>query len=645
MDISTLSKQLNMSVAQLRVRINQAGFRVSPKANKIDNQMAKQILNSLSQQRAPVQTGPKEPKEVSLPAVMSVKELAQILGLDVTVVIKKLIQNGVLASINEEIDYDTAAIVASDLGYNVSETKKSTTRLGLGFVNDAIESEQKEKPDEFVVRPPIVAVMGHVDHGKTTLLDTIRKTKVVEKESGGITQHIGAYQVPHKDKLVTFLDTPGHEAFSAMRARGANVTDIIVLVVAADDGVKPQTVEVINRAKLTQTPLIVAMNKVDKPDANPERVKKELADYGVLIEEWGGTTPIAKISGLTGQGVDELLELILLQAEVMELKANPNGQVLATVIESNLSRTQGPTATVLVQNGTLKLGDIVALGKAHGKVRSMEDSVGKKIKQASPAQPVLITGLSEVPQVGDILRVYPTVDEARSVAMEVVKSERAKKFQTSSKLNVAGKELNLIIKADVLGSLEAIGDALNKLKNNEVKINILEQGVGEINENDILRAQSANGIIIGFHTRLNPQAAKLAQARKVPVQLYDIIYELVEDLTRQVIDMLTPEVMRTDLGRAKILAVFRTEKDKMIVGGTVAEGKIKDKAQVEIKRAGSDEIVGRGQITELQQNKIKSNEVLRGTEFGVSIKTTTKILEGDVLVVYEESVRKRGLQG
>ena len=642
MDISTLSKQLNMSVATLRFRMNQAGFRINPKANKIDNQLAKQVLNAFTQKQAPTPTSA-TPKQVSLPAVMSVKEFAQILGLDVTLVIKKLIQNGVLASINEEIDYDTAAIVASDLGFEVSETKQATTRLGMGYVSEAVEAEKQDNADKFVIRPPIVAVMGHVDHGKTTLLDTIRKTKVVAGESGGITQHIGAYRVNHQNKSLTFLDTPGHEAFSAMRARGANVTDIIVLVVAADDGVKPQTIEVINRAKLTQTPMIVAMNKVDKPDANPERVKKELADYGVLIEEWGGQTPIAKISGLTGVGVDDLLDLILLQAEVMDLKANPEGQVLATVIESHLSRTQGSTATVLVQNGTLKLGDIVGLGKAFGKVRSMEDDKGKKVKTAGPSDPVLLTGLSEVPQVGDILKVYSTLEEARAVSMEIVKSERAKKFQTGNKLNLTGKDLNLVIKADVQGSIEAINDALNKLKNNEVKLNILEEGAGEINENDVLRAASAGGVIIGFHTRINAQAAKLAQARKVPVQLYDIIYELVEDLTRQVIDMLTPEVMRTDLGRVKILAVFRTEKDKMIVGGTVAEGKIKDRALVEIKRG--EEIVGRGVITELQQNKIKTSEVLRGNEFGVNIKTTTKILDGDILIVYEEAVRKRNLEG
>lgn len=639
MDISTLSKQLNMSAQQLRFKIREAGFFVSPKANKIDNLLAKQILNNLSQKKAPVPTG--EPKEISLPKVLSVKELASKLGLDITVVIKKLIQNGVMATINEEIDYDTAAIVAADLGFQVSEKQESTIRLGLGYVSEAIKQELVDKSGEFIIRPPIVAVMGHVDHGKTTLLDTIRKTKVVETEAGRITQHIGAYQVSRNGKLVTFLDTPGHEAFAAMRARGANVTDIIVLVVAADDGVKPQTIEVINRAKLTATPLIVVINKVDRPDANIERVKKELSDYGVLIEEWGGTVPVAKISALTGAGVDELLDLILLQAEVLDLKANPKGATLATVIESHVSRTLGPVATVVVQNGSLNLSDFFAAGKAYGKIRSMLDAKGMKIKTAGPATPVLITGLSDVPTAGDILKTYTILDEAKAYAEVIVKSERAKKIAGHKRLSFTGKDLNLIIKVDVLGSLEAINEVLSKLKNTEVKLNILEEGAGEINENDVLRAAAANATIIGFHTRLNVQAAKLAQAKKVPVQIYDVIYELLEDLTRQVVDMLTPEVLRTELGRAKILAIFRTEKDKMIIGGSVAEGKIKQDAQFEIKRG--DIIVGKGQVLELQQNKIKSNEVLRGSEFGASIKGLVKIEVSDVLVLFEETVRKKTL--
>jgi translation initiation factor IF-2 len=640
MDISSLSRQLNMSVAQLRFKMNAAGFRVNPRANKIDNYLAKQVLNALAT-KPQADTKPAVPKEISLPKVLSVKELAAKLNLDITVVMKKLIQNGVMATINEEIDYDTAAIVASDLGFNVSEVQEQTTKLGLGYVAEVMTAEQKAQPDSFVPRPPIVAVMGHVDHGKTTLLDTIRKTKVVDTEAGRITQHIGAYQAIRNNKPITFLDTPGHEAFAAMRARGANVTDVIVLTVAADDGVKPQTIEVINRAKLTGTPLIVAINKIDKPDSNIERVKKELADYGVLIEEWGGTTPVAKISALTGQGVDELMDLALLQAEVLDLKANPTGQTLGTVIESHVSRTLGSVATILVQNGTLKMSDIVAAGKAYGKVRSMIDDTGKKLKEAGPSMAVQITGLSDVPNAGDILKTYTTLDEAKNVSTSVIKSERAKKIAGSKPLNLNGKELNLIIKVDVLGSLEAINEALNKLKNAEVKLNILEEGAGEINENDILRAASANALVVGFHTKMSPQAARLAQSRQVPVQLYDIIYELLEDLTKQVIDMMTPEVLRTELGRVKILGVFRTEKDKMIVGGTVAEGKIKDQAQFEIKRG--DEILGKGQVLELQQNKIKTKEVLKGTEFGTSVKTSAKILEGDILVVFEESIRKKTL--
>ncbi|MDP4001400.1 MAG: translation initiation factor IF-2 [bacterium] len=640
MDISTLSKQLNMPATKLRATMKAAGFFVSPRANKIDNQLAKRVLATLGPQ-TPVTPLTEEEKEVKIPKVLAVKELAQILNLEINVVIKKLIENGVLASINEEIDYDTAAIVATDLGFNVQEQASTTTRLGLGYVTDVIIEEMKKNPSNFVLRAPVVAVMGHVDHGKTTLLDTIRNTKVVEKESGSITQHIGAYQVKKGDKPITFLDTPGHEAFSAMRARGANVTDIIVLVVAADDGIKPQTIEVINRAKITSTPVIVAINKVDKPDANVERVKKELSDQGLVIEEWGGMVPVANISSLTGQGVDELLDLVLLQADVMALKANPTGKMLGTVIESHVSKTQGSVATILVQNGTLNLSDIVAAGRAFGKIRTMTDASKKKIKIAGPSTPVLITGLSTTAEVGDILRAYESLEEARSTAQEVLKSERAKRIQGTRQMKTTGKDLNLIIKVDVRGSLEAINEALDKLKNSEIKINVLEEEAGEINENDVLRAATADAVIIGFHTRLSPQAAKLVSQKGVAVQLYSVIYELVEDLTKQVVDMMTPEVMRTDLGRAKILAVFRTEKEKMIVGGSVAEGKIKDKARVEIKRG--DTIIGIGEITQLQQNKQETKEVLGGSEFGVSIKTTTNILEGDVLIVFEEIVKQKSL--
>lgn len=671
MDISTLSKQLNIPAGQLRAKMNAAGFYVSPRANKIDNYLAKQVLATF---RPKVEAVVSKQKEIKLPNVLTVKELALKLGLEVSVVIKKLIENGVLASINEEIDYDTAAVVAHDLGFNVLEEQEAGSRLGAGFVMEAVKKEQDERPADFVVRPPVVAIMGHVDHGKTTLLDTIRKTRVVEEEAGRITQHIGAYQVevppkegpksrvtptgsrgsrgiPPPDQVrgrddfanrkITFLDTPGHEAFAAMRARGANVTDIIVLVVAADDGVKPQTIEVINRARFTDTPLIVAINKIDKPDANIERVKKELSDYGVVIEEWGGKVPVAKISAQTGHGVDDLLDLILLQAEVLDLKAHPSGQTLGTVIESRISKTLGSSATVLVQNGTLHLQDVIAVGKAFGKVRTMLDAKGARVKFAAPATPVMITGFSDLPQAGDILKTYLSADEAKAAALIVAKSERAKKIQGSGVLKLESQELNLIIKADVAGSIEAINEALSKLKNTEVKLNLIEEGVGEINENDILRAASASAAVIGFHTRLSPQAAKLAQSKKVTVQLYDVIYELVEDLTRQVVEMLIPEVIRTELGKAKILAVFRTEKEQMIVGGRVIDGKIQKLAQLEIMREG--QVVGKGQVLELQQNRMEVKEVLKDFEFGLKVKTDVKIQVGDILVVYEESVRKKSL--
>lgn len=639
MDISTLSKQLNMSAQQLRTKMNAAGFRISPRANKIDNQTAKRVIQAFGVKESAPESAASS-KDVSLPKVMTVKELAAILRLDVATVIKKLILSGVMATINEEIDYDTAAIVATDLGYNVSDAPEATARLGVGYVAEVLAEEKKTAADDFVVRPPLVAVMGHVDHGKTTLLDTIRKAKVVDTESGGITQHIGAYQIKKDGKPITFLDTPGHEAFSAMRARGANVTDIIVLTVAADDGVKPQTVEVINRAKLTQTPLIVAINKIDKPDANIERVKKELADFGVLIEEWGGNVPVAKISAIKGEGVDDLLDLILLQAEVMELKANPKGQTLGTVIESHLSKTLGSVATVLVQNGTLNLSDFVSVGRAAGKIRSMTDDKGRKVKTAGPSAAVQITGLSDVPSAGDILKTYDSIEAAKDAALAVAKSERAKRIMSQGMVRIAGtKDLNLIIKVDVDGSLEAITGALDKLKNDEVKINVIDQGVGEINENDVLRAESAGGLILGFHTRVNSQATRLAQSKGVPIQQYDIIYELVEDVTQQVLALMTPEVVRGDLGRAKVLAVFRTEKERQVVGGTVVEGKLKDSAGVEIKR--DDEVIGTAEVIELQQNKLKTKEVLQGFEFGLNLKTTTKIAEGDTLVFFEETVKKK----
>lgn len=644
MDLSSLSSQLNISTQELRSRARDKGFFISPRANKIDNQLAKKILETLAvklpTQQASLSAAPAVQKKIKLPSYIKVRDFAVLLNLPVTDVIKVLIQNGVMATINEEIDFDTASIVAQDLSFGVeSEMATETADYGIAFLQKVLTGEKDEnlKP-----RPPIVAIMGHVDHGKTTLLDTIRKTKIAEGESGGITQHIGAYRVKKNDKWITFLDTPGHEAFSEMRARGANVTDIIVLVIAADDGVKPQTLEVINRAKFTETPMIVAINKVDKPDANVMRAKQELAGVGVLTEEWGGKTIAVEISAKQNLGIDTLLEMILLTAEVENFRANPEGQTLGTIIESKITQGKGTTATVIVQNGKLKVGDIIAAGPAYGRIRSLEDEHGKKLKEAGPSAPAQISGLSEVPQSGDVLQVFDNLDKAKEVAAISQKKLRSHKLAVRKLIgDIKSKTLNLIIKADVQGSLEAIKQSIAKLKNDEVKINILGEGIGEVNESDILLAASSKATVLAFRVKINPKSASLSKLKQVTIDPYDVIYELIEDLTKAIIEMFTPETEKITLGKGKILAVFRTEKTQMIVGGRVEEGEIKKQSHISIWRGDAE--LGRGEITELQQNKQTAKGVLAESEFGMKLKTSIKIKEGDVLESYEEKIKQKTL--
>lgn len=642
MDLSTLSRQLNISIRELRSQMKAAGFRVSPKASKVENSLAKDILQKLSGKPVVAPLAEQSPAKIQVPSFITVKDFALKLHQPATVVIKKLIQNGVMASINEEIDQETAAIIASEFGAEVEAESAGTEghRLGLGYIHDYLAQED---PAALKPRPPIVAVMGHVDHGKTTLLDTIRKTNVAATESGAITQHIGAYQVEHQGRLITFLDTPGHEAFAAMRARGANVTDIIVLVVAADDSVKPQTAEVINRAKLTKTPLVVALNKIDKPDANPDKVKADLASLGVMVEDFGGQVPAVPISAKQGTGIDKLLEIILLTADVEDMKANPDGQTLGAVIDSHLSRGQGSVATVLVQNGTLKLGDPVVVGVSYGKIRTMEDAAGHKLKTAPPATPVLISGLSTVPEVGDILKVSASLEEAKQQAALIQKQERAKRLQSRPVLKVDPnkKEFKVILRADVQGSLEALADVLSKLGSEEVKLNIVDQGVGEITESDIQLAENTQSVILGFRTRISPAAAKMAKQRNVTVDVYEIIYELVEAVTSVLLAMMPVVVVVTVLGHAKIKAIFRTEKDAMIVGGVVTDGKVLDKKKFRILR--DKTLFGEGKIEELQQNRVEVDEVTEGKECGLRVQTKSVIKAGDILEIFDEVVKKREL--
>ncbi len=646
MNLSSLSSQLNISIQELRQKASAKGFVISPRANKIDNHLAKQILTSLNETEKPVEKIPKEPKKVALPAYIKVRDFAALLELPVVDVIKVLIKNGVMATINEEVDFETATIIAQDLGFEVeSEQSAEVEQYGLAFLQNTLSEEKKEN---LVKRPPIVAVMGHVDHGKTTLLDAIRQTDVVAGESGGITQHIGAYRVKKNDQSITFLDTPGHEAFVEMRARGANVTDLIVLVVAADDSVRPQTIEVINRAKFTNTPLIVAINKIDKENANIMKVKQELAENGILTEEWGGKTIAVEVSAKKNTGIDQLLEMILLQAEVEDFKANPNGKVLGTVIESHTLLGKGSVATIIVQNGTLKVGDIIVAGAAHGRIKTLEDEHGKKLKAATPSMPVQISGFSELPEVGDILQTTETLEEAREIALQVQKKNRSHRLANRPTLqgDSENKTLNLILKADVAGSLEAIKQSFDKLKNDEVTINILSEGVGEVNETDILQAETSKATVVAFRVKTNPKAINLAKQKKVAIDSYEVIYELLEDVTSAVIKMFTPEMEKVSFGRGTILGIFRTEKGQMIIGGKVNEGEIRKSKPIAIIRKdneGNEYEAGRGEILDLQQNKVATKEVGKGNEFGMKVKSQTKIQEGDTIESFEESLKLKTL--
>lgn len=637
MNLSSLSHELNMSIQDLRTKANAAGFRISPRANKIDNYLAKQIKDALQpkKQEAPKSTGP---KKVTLPSFVKVRDFADLLGLPATEVIKTLIKNGVMATINEEVDFETATIIAQDLGYEVSAQQEGNQELGTGYLQEQLAAQEDKQP-----RPPIVAVMGHVDHGKTTLLDAIREADVVSGESGGITQHIGAYQVKKNGKLITFLDTPGHEAFVEMRARGANVTDLIILVVAADDSVRPQTIEVINRAKFTNTPLIVAINKIDKPGANVMKVKQELAENGVLTEDWGGKVIAVEISAKQKQGIDQLLEMILLQAEVENYTANPNGKILGTVIESHVAQGKGAVATIIVQNGTLHVGDIMVAGIGYGRVKSMDDEHGKKLKSAGLSTPALISGFSDLPEAGDIFQVTADLEEARSIATTAQKLKHSRRLTARPKLqgDVESKTLNLILKTDVAGSLEAIKQSLAKLKNDEVQINILSESIGEVNENDVLLADSSKGTIIAFRVKTNPKAINLAKQKQVAIDSYDVIYELLENITSAVVQMFTPEMEKATFGKGKVLAIFRTEKGQMIIGGNVTEGEIRKNKPVAIWREQQE--LGRGEILDLQQSKVATKEVTQGAEFGMKIKTNVKIAEGDTIESFEETLKQKTL--
>lgn len=612
------------------------------------NNNFKKIANT--NKPAPVETEKKvqqvKIKNIEIEEPIVVRDLADKMGVPVNNVISKLILLGVMVNMNQEIDYETAALIGEEFGVVIS---KKEIIDELKVIEDSIEHDDVDDEKDLLPRPPIVTVMGHVDHGKTSLLDAIRNTAVTKQEAGGITQHIGASQVEINGKKITFLDTPGHEAFTSMRARGAKVTDMAILVVAADDGVKPQTIEAINHAKAAGVPIIVAVNKIDKETANIDRVKQELSEQGVLPEDWGGDTIFVPVSAKKHIGIEELLEMILLVAEVQELKANPNRSAKGTIIEAKLDKGRGSVATVLIQKGTLKKGDVVLVGSAHGKVRAMFSSKGKRISQAGPSVPVEILGLSHTPQAGDTLVVMDSEKNAKNIAEKRKDKKHLENMNLTSKVSLEDlydriqkgevKDLNIIIKADVSGSIEAVKQSLQKQSLDEVKVNPIHGGVGGINENDIMLASASNAIVIGFNVRPSVAAMELAKRENVDVRTYNIIYNAIEDIKSAVKGMLAPIYKEVVMGRAEVRATFKVPNVGIVAGVYITSGKVTRKSNIRLLR--NDIVIHDGKITSLKRFKDDASELNTGFEGGIGIENYNDIKEGDVMEAYVMEEIKR----
>ncbi|NCU16490.1 translation initiation factor IF-2 [Pallidibacillus pasinlerensis] len=575
------------------------------------------------------------PKKITFTDSLTVAELAKKLHREPSELIKKLFMLGVMATINQDLDKDAIELIAGEYGVEVEEKVSIDASDLESFITE-------DNPDELSERPPVVTIMGHVDHGKTTLLDSIRQSKVTQGEAGGITQHIGAYQVETEGKKITFLDTPGHAAFTTMRARGAKVTDITILVVAADDGVMPQTVEAINHAKAAEVPIIVAVNKIDKPTANPDRVMQELTEHGLIAEDWGGDTIFVPISALTGEGIDQLLEMVLLVAEMEELKANPNRNAYGTVIEAKLDKGRGSVATLLVQNGTLKVGDPIVVGNTFGRVRAMVNDLGRRVKEAGPSTPVEITGLHEVPQAGDRFVVFDDEKTARQIgearaqkALQETRSESARVsldtlFEQMKQGDI--KELNIIVKADVQGTVEALTASLQKIDVEGVKVNIIHNGVGAITESDIILATASNAIIIGFNVRPTPNAKSMAEQENVDIRLHRIIYKAIEEIEQAMKGLLDPEYEEKVIGQVEVRQTFKVSKVGTIAGSYVTDGKITRDSSVRLIRDGI--VIFEGEIDTLKRYKDDVKEVAQGYECGITIKNFNDIKEGDIIEAY-----------
>ncbi|MDH7480946.1 MAG: translation initiation factor IF-2 [Armatimonadota bacterium] len=689
--IYELAKELGISNRELIAALADLGIEVKSHSSTIDEQSADLVTERIKKeqkaQKTQEKTAAKEhietrktedikktepatkkheekkpvpPKgKVELPQQATVRQLAELLKVQTADIQKALVKQGALVAVNQVVPPELAKKVVENLGFEVvlppppppkqevpspskpSEAKPVTAPPKLVTPPTKTEPEKPSKPLNLVPRPPIVTILGHVDHGKTTLLDAIRQTNVTDQEFGGITQHIGAYQVEVDGKKITFLDTPGHEAFTAMRARGAQVTDLAVLVVAADDGVMPQTIEAIDHARAAGVPILVAINKIDKPEANIDRTRQQLAEHGLVVEEWGGDTVAVQISAKEKQGLDELLEMIILVSELQELKADPNGPLDATVIEAKLDRGRGPVATVLVKSGTLKVGDSIVVGESYGKIKLMLDDRGHRISKAGPSTPVEIAGLSSVPEAGDKVEVVKDEKEARQIAESRIEEQREAKLAATQRVTLADlyrqlregvvKELNVILKGDVQGSVEAISQSLNKLSTEDVRLNIIHTGVGNVTESDVLLASASNAVIIGFNVKIDPQAKRMAESEGIDVRLYRVIYELLDDVKSAMQGLLEPIKKEIIIGHAEVRATFKLPRG-VVAGCYVTDGKMERGAEARILRNGKTLHTGR--IASLRHLKEDVREMAAGFECGIIVDGFSEYEIGDVVEAY-----------
>ncbi len=580
-----------------------------------------------------------EKKTIQLPYSQSVRELAALLNARAVDVIKLLMSNGVIASINQQVDYDTSAVVATELGFEPQPIQEVTVEEELGEIPLWRRVILEEDPKNLEKRPPVVTILGHVDHGKTTLLDAIRHTDVAGGEAGGITQHIGAYQITHKNRLITFLDTPGHAAFSSMRARGAQGADIVILVVAADDGVMSQTKEAINHAKAAQVPIIVALNKIDRPEANPDRVKRELADAGLQPDEWEGDTFVVPVSAKKKIGLDDLLETVLLVEDNLTILANPKGKCIGTVVEAKLDKTTGPMATLLVQNGSLAVGDTVVAGEATGKIKAMFDQRQKRVSKVGPSTPVMVMGLTALPEAGDLFQVVANEREGRAIVAERRAAREAKRSTKRATLEEAfqrykageAKELRLILKADVQGSLEPIVNSLDELnkKHADINVKVLHAETGNVTESDVMLAAASDAVVLGFDVDADVASRRVAEAEGVSIRLYKIIYRLLEDVEKALQGLLEPEMVEKVIGRASVLATFKVSKGGTAAGCRIAFGEIRRNSNVHVVRG--TEVITTSEVSTIKREKEEVRDVREGMECGITLKGFEEFAIGDVL--------------